>query len=425
MKRFIKTIFLIMLSFQAGAQVLTLDSCFHWLERNYPESEKQPVLDEKLALQLKQLNKTFYPQLNFEAKATLQSEVTRVDLDVPGMNPDIPYPDKDQYQASLKLTQTIYDGGITKTLKAIEQTNRRISGKEVEVTLHQLKKHITNTYFSIILLKQQKAQLRNTRESLNARFDKIRVLVQEGAALPADTNILKVEVVKLNNMIDQVERHRKTAFEVLSELTGRKVTPKRVLNVPQPEIEKAGDFDERPEMQLLNLRAEQLKQKKELEKRKYYPRAAAFGTTGYGRPGLNMLSDEFSEYWMVGASVSWELWNWKKGRDQARIADLNRDLLEKQKAGLRKSLTIEQLQKKAEIEDHPRNMENDKKVVELYDEIVKTFSNKLDNGDITSAEYVEQLNKQKNARLSFDLHQIREAKARVEYNLISGTPLKE
>jgi hypothetical protein len=42
------------------------------------------------------------------------------------------------------------------------------------------------------------------------------------------------------------------------------------------------------------------------------PRVFAFAQAGYGRPGLNMMSNEFEPYAIVGAKLVWTPWEWNK-----------------------------------------------------------------------------------------------------------------
>ncbi|MCF8308760.1 MAG: TolC family protein [Bacteroidales bacterium] len=420
MKHLVNGIILTLLATGAFSQELNLEKCFRLAEDNHPKAGEKVLLDKSLQTRLNKLNKNFLPQLSLDGKASYQSDVTQVDADVPGMNLDIPSPDKDQYKATLNLTQTIYDGGITNTKQQIEKAGNKIDKQEIEVTLFDVKEQITTTYFSILLLQQQKAKLRTTKDKLKAKYKKLQTAVRHGSAIPADTNVMKVELVKLDNRIRQLERQRKTAFEVLAELTGKDFNPQRKLSVPQYDLPDSSGFSNRPEMERLTLQQQRIDDYKKLSKRKHYPKVMAFGKAGYGRPGLNMLSEDFDSYWILGAKVSWDLWNWNKSDDERKILSLKQDILEKEKASLAKNFSVKLVKKKSEISDYRSQMKDDQQVLALYKDIVASYSSKLDNGAITSSEYIEQLNNQKKARLEYELHQIQLEKAKVEYNLTLG-----
>ncbi len=420
MKRLTSLLLFFMVSFGASAQVLTLEECFKRAESHHPKSKEMVLFDESLQLRLDQLDKNFLPQLSFEAQTTYQSDVTQVNIDVPGMNLDIPSPDKDQYKATLNLSQTIYDGGITKASRKIEEVSSGISKQQVEVSMLQVRESVSKTYFSVLLMQQQKAQLLTIREKLEVQLHQIRSSVQNGMAIPSDTNLVKVELVKLDNQIRQLERNRLTAFSILEELTGEELKPSRKLEVPQYDLPAESTFEARPEMKLLDLQASRIDQTKALQDRLYRPKVAAFGTAGYGRPGLNMLSNDFESYWIVGAKVSWNLWNWNKAGDEKKILTLQQNILQKEKEALEQNLNVSLLQKESEINDFREMTKEDRKVIELYKDIVESHASRLKNGTITPAEFIDQLNNQKNAQLNFELHQIQLEKAIVDYLLTLG-----
>ncbi len=420
MRQLISLLLLLMTATVAFAQILTLDQCFQWASENHPKTGEKVLLDKSLQLRLEQLDKNFLPQLGFEGQASYQSDVTQVDLDVPGMNLDIPSPDKDQYKAALNLSQTIYDGGITKSSKKIEEMSAEINKQQMEVTMLQLKESVAKTYFTILLMQQQKEQLRIIREKLQAQLSQVRSAVENGSAIPSDTSLIKVELVKLNNQINQMERNRKTSFLILEELTGNSLPASRKLSVPQYNVPEADSFEARPEMKLLDMQITQLDHNRSLQDKLYRPKVAAFGTAGYGKPALNMLSDEFNSYWVVGAKVTWELWNWKKAEDEKKILSFNQRILQKEIEALEQNLNVSLLQKQSEIDDYREMTQEDLKVLELYKGIVESHASKLKNGTITPAAFIDQLNNQKNAQLNYELHQIQLEKAKVEYHLTLG-----
>lgn len=424
MRQLISLLFVLLLAPVAAAQILTLEQCFQWAVEDHPKTGEKVLLDKSLQLRLEQLDKNFLPQFGFEGQATYQSDVTRVDLNVTGMNLDIPSPDKDQYKAALNLSQTIYDGGITKTSKKMEEMSAEINNQQIEVTMLQIKESVAKTYFTILLMQQQKAQLLIIREKLKAQLSQIRSAVQNGMAIPSDTSLIKVELVKLGNQINQVDRNRKTSFLILEELTGKSLPASRKLSVPQYTVQAENSFEARPEMKLFDMQMTQLDHSKSLQDKLYRPKVAAFGTAGYGKPALNMLSDEFNTYWVFGAKVTWELWNWNKAEDEKKILSFKQRILQKEKEALKQNLNVSLLQKQSEIDDYREMTHEDLKVLELYKGIVKSHASRLKNGTITPAEFIDQLNNQKKAQLNYELHQIQLEKAKVEYHLTLGKTIQ-
>jgi flagellar hook-associated protein FlgK len=62
----------------------------------------------------------------------------------------------------------------------------------------------------------------------------------------------------------------------------------------------------------------------------------------------------------------------------------------------------------------------DDAIVELQEDVTKSSSSKLDNGIITSSDYLEDLNKEIQAKLNREYHQIQLSQSIAEYNRIIG-----
>ena len=51
------------------------------------------------------------------------------------------------------------------------------------------------------------------------------------------------------------------------------------------------------------------------------PQVSAFGRAGYGRPGLNFISDRFESYALGGVQLQWKAWTWgSSGREREALA---------------------------------------------------------------------------------------------------------
>ena len=70
------------------------------------------------------------------------------------------------------------------------------------------------------------------------------------------------------------------------------------------------------------------------------PRVSGFGQFGYGRPGFNMLSNDFQPFYIVGAKLNWNLWNWRQSNNDKKLLDLQNNVLTVQKETFDKNLKI-------------------------------------------------------------------------------------
>src|SRR6185295_4475087 len=99
--------------------------------KNYPAIKQKDLIKQTAAISIDNLQKGFLPQVAISGQATYQSDVTRIDVSLPGFsfNP----PDKDQYKLVADVSQLIYDGGLTKEQKALQQLTASVEDQKVEV----------------------------------------------------------------------------------------------------------------------------------------------------------------------------------------------------------------------------------------------------------------------------------------------------
>ncbi len=68
---------------------------------------------------------------------------------------------------------------------------------------------------------------------------------------------------------------------------------------------------------------------------KRMPKAFGFATLGYGNPpGSNFFKNEFAPYYIVGASIKWNIFDWNKAKNEKQIISFQENILENRKNDL-------------------------------------------------------------------------------------------
>ena len=86
---------------------------------NYPLVRQYGLIEKTKEYNLANASKGYLPQFTLSGKASWQSEVTELPVQVPGV--DIKGLPKDQYQVMLELKQNIWDGGEIRSRKRAGQ----------------------------------------------------------------------------------------------------------------------------------------------------------------------------------------------------------------------------------------------------------------------------------------------------------------
>ncbi len=396
----------------------TLAECRKKSVENYPLKDNLNYLESSNTLKIKSLNKNYFPGINLSGHATYQSEVTEIPIDVPYI--EIPQVPKDQYKIAVDVSQVIYDGGLTEKQKTLEKMSLDIENNKINIELYNLKERVNQIYFNIILLKKNIEILELVKENLKSRFDNLKAGVDHGVALKKDLNVLKAEIMKTDQKLEEIKISLVSLISTMAELTNEKYNENTKFLIPEPTMSYDLVTDKRLEYQLFSLQQSKLIYSKKMITARYLPKFYGFGQAGYGRPGLNMLSDDFSPFYIVGAKLNWKLWNWNQRKQDKQVIDIQRNILEKQKETFEKNLRIDLMNKMASVEKYEKLIEKDNDIIDLRSKIVEFASSQLDNGIITSTEYLTELNAETKAKLNLELHKVKLIKAKIDFISAKG-----
>ena len=100
--------------------------------------------------------------------------------------------------------------------------------------------------------------------------------------------------------------------------------------------------------------------------------------------------------------------------------DINQKMIEAQKETFDMNLQVTLTQKETEIKKYDSFLSKDEEIVNKRKEILSAFASQLENGVITSTEYLTELNSTNAAELGQALHKIQKTIAQTQYNLLAG-----
>ena len=389
----------------ANAQT-TLDECISLAFENYPQVQEMSLIEKTKDLDLKNAAFAWIPQLNVSGKATWQSQVVEMPFDMPGMEFNIPH---DQYGLTADITQQIWDGGASHSKKELAEAGAEVKKGQLEISLWSLRSRVENIYLGIILIDKQMALNDLLRESLERSRSEVKSLVEKGVALSTDMDQLSVNILSCLQQRASLEADRNSYVRILSLMTGKDmqgvelVAPTEALSYME---EGEPDFSGRPEMSLYSAQLKQnylqLRQLNTL----ISPKLNLTFQAGYGRPGMNMLSGDFSGYCVAGLKLQWNI-----GALYTRSNDIH-----KLKADARRiELTRESFLMNSSIEAEQKNnailkarevLERDTEIIELRQKISHSSEKQYQEGTIKMNDYLSMLDEEYKARANESLHEI-------------------
>jgi len=399
-----------------------LEFCYLKAIENYPLLKQKELLIASNDLKVKNLNKNYLPEMNVNGQVHYQSDVTKTpfqDTPIPGVG-TIPTVSKDWYKITLDVNQVIYDGSLTNRQKNIEEINLQIDQQNVDIELYKVKERVNLVYFNVIVLRENIRVIELHKEILTAKLKDIESGIKNGTILASNADILKAEIIQIEQTLAELNIGIQASINILNELTGLELNTNTELIEPDVSIELNSYLNNRPEFYLFTLQQNKLEASKKVIGSKLIPRLYAFGQAGYGRPGYDMLLDEFDDFYMIGARLKWKLWDWNRSGKEKEILDLQSKIIDTQKETFDKNIRIDLQNKIAEIRKVEEMISRDVQIIELREKISKSSSSQLDNGVITSTEYLTELNAESKSKLDLQTHKIQLLKAKLDYKSTLG-----
>ena len=409
MKRVLKTLCTSMAAICAGyaahAQT-TLDECIGWAYDNYPQIKEMSLIEMTKGIDLKNAAYAWLPHLNISGKATWQSEVVEMPMDIPGMDINIPH---DQYGLTAEFTQQLWDGGTSRSQKELAEAGAEVKKTQLETNLWSIRSRVQNVFLGIILIDKQLELNGLLRESLERSSEEVKSRMEAGVALPSDLDQVSVNILSCLQQRASLDADRKSYVKILGLLTGRDMTDVE-LAVPKDAVnyvdDGARDFETRPEMAFY---AAQLKQN-EFQRRQLNtlisPKLNLSLQGGYGRPGMNMLSGDFSGYFVAGLKLQWNIGAlYTRGLDKRKVnADAQKIDLTRKSFILNSSVEAEQ--KNNAILKARDVLEKDSEIIGLRQRIRASGENQYREGTIKMNDYLSMLDEEYKAKANESMHEV-------------------
>jgi outer membrane protein TolC len=141
---------------------------------------------------------------------------------------------------------------------------------------------------------------------------------------------------------------------------------------------------------------------------------------GYGRPGLNMLSNDFTPWYIIGAKFTWNFWNWNANKNEKKILGIQANIIKTQQETFDRNLKIQSEKDIADITKAEEVLKTDEQIIILRERVTRAASSQLDNGVITSSDYVSRMKEETQAKVNYEMHKIQLVKARLAYLFNQG-----
>ena len=387
-----------------SAQIVTIDECQEKAESNYPAIVQYDIIEKTKEFNIANANKAYLPQGTLSAQGTWQSDVTSIDLDMPGL--EIPSIDQDQYRIVAELSQIIWDGGRVSVQKKSLEANAELEKKQLDNQIYTLRERVNNLYFGILLMKGQLIQLDILEKELQRNYNNVEVLVQNGLANNNDLSTVKVEQLKAGQQRINMEANLESYIRMLSVMIGEQLNSDVVFVKPDVVNNLILPVINRPELEMFEAQEHAIETQKSLLNAGLRPTIGAFAQGGYSKPGLNMFDNEFTPYFLGGVRVSWNFGNLYTLKNDKKKVEMQKLAVDSQRETFLHNLNIVIPQQQIEIEKFRNTMKDDDEIIRLQTQIREAAEVKVENGTMTVSDLMKEINAEESAKQAKTLHEI-------------------
>lgn len=390
---------------------LSLDSCLVRAKRNYPLIKQNGLISENDKNNRNSDNKQWLPKLSFVSSATYQTEV----IEFSG----ITFP-HDAYLSALALEQNIYDGGYTHAQKRFDKLNTENELQRNEVELYKLIDRVAQLYSGILLSRENLKTLNLYKSDVNSKKKILSTSLANGMVLQSNVDVLEAEELKTDQSIEETKENIKAYYQSLSMYINQPIDDStQFISSPIVTASKSDEIN-RPELKLFESQKALWDARHKLNNSAALPRLTIGGQYAYGRPGPNFINQDLRFFGQASVSLKWNIAALYNLKNEKQTINLNKQMIDIQREVFEFNTKTAMLAQTAQINSLTSIIEKDKQIIEKRHNIRLTASKQLENGSITSTDYLQELNAEMQAVLNQKVHEVKLMNAITNYNTSKG-----
>ena len=400
---------------------ITLDECQSMARANYPLINQYQLIDKSKEFTLSNIGKAYLPQVSLNGQATYQSAVTKVPIDFKALNlpVSIQSPNKDQYKATIDVSQIIWDGGNINAQKDISKANADVDKNQVDISLYQIREKINQLYFGILAIDAQLKLLDYLEEDLDSNKKIMVSMYNNQMATESDIYQVDVQILNVEQNRTTQESDKVAYLKMLSVFINNKLDNSVDFEIPQ-KIDLELSKISRPELNLYDAQRNLTEMQRKSIKAKNMPQLGLFAQGGYGNPGLNMLKNKFDLYAVGGVKFSWNFGNLYTKKNEEQNIAIKQASIKVQEDTFLFNTNLEIDQQYQDLQKINRLLTKDGEIIDLRDKIKKASESKYRNGVSTANDLIQDINAANQARQTKALREIEYLQNIYNYKYLQG-----
>ncbi len=380
---------------------LTIDECKELARENYPTIRQYDLVEQSRDFSVSNAAKAYLPQISFSASASYQSDATKFPNEIEGL--DFKGMSRDQYNFSMTLQQSIYDGGSTSSAKKIARRQGDVDYQQVNVSMYDVNQRVEDMFFGILTIDEQIRQNQLLQDDLEVSYQNVKSMAEGGIANQSDVDAVRVEQVQAQQTEANLTSVRQAYLLMLSTFIGRDIPQSETLVVPSIDTPVSME-NHRPELELYDAQRLLLNEREKQINTDLVPHIGVFLEGAYGDPGLNMFKTGFQPYYRVGATLTWNFGSFYTRSNNKKNIEVERQKIDTQRETFLLNTRLQSQQESGQIASLRKQLTQDDEIIDLRENIRSKSEMKVENGTETVNEMLRDINAVSNARLAKALH---------------------
>ena len=396
--------------------VITIEKAYQLARKNYPLIKQRDLIAKTKEYTVSNAAKGYLPVFSINGQATYQSTVTSFPFQVPGFK--APVYSKDQYKIYGEADQVIYDGGIIKNQKESAEANEVVQQQNLEVSLYALYDRVNQLFFGALLTYEQLKENDLLKQDIQNGIDKAKALVANGTAYRSSVDELSAQLLQADQARVEIQAAKKAYADMLGLFINTAISDNTILQRPDAPI-LTGSI-KRPEISFYEYQKKLYDLQENLLHAQVRPKLSLFAQGGYGRPGLNMLSNNFQGYFIGGLRLNWNFGSLYTLKNQKHLLDINKQTLDVNKETFLFNTKMAEKQQNGDVAKYIELLKNDDAIIALRQSVKNAASAQLENGVLTAHDYINEVNAEDQARQNKILHEMQLLQAQFNYQNTIG-----
>lgn len=393
-----------------------------------PRMRQLTLLESQSALRVQNVTAQWKPSVAIESVAQYQSDAPTAPALVSGGKPVFSAP-KENVDLSGRVEQRLFDSSIG-AQAAAERAQLLEQQARVRSAVYAIRQQVNDAFFAAATLQQRRTVVAATITELEGRLRESTARVREGTALPADAAAIEATLLQRQQDEDELRASISGALARLATIVGRPIPPDSVPVVPDlastvaTTRERLQTLRSRPEYEQFARTRERIARQRDVVGTQSQPKLSAFGRVGYGRPALDFIQNEWQPYGIGGVRLQWNAWSWGTTGREREAQSLQEQIVATDEAAFTKSVAAAIEGDLATIDHLTRALATDQRIIDLRAEVERASRVRLEEGVLTSSDYLARDTELLQARIAQATHQVELAQARARLLTTVGVEVR-